>query len=195
MRRSSVIVGVLAIALLAVAVLAAGHRHTPGAGRAAPGPRGTPAVAGTRAAFVFLSRQTTNRCALQATQLLSMPSSGRLQGSCCSPMDEASYARQVRRLRGYANLADIPRDPYDIAASLAQRLLRYDRAISLSAAQRDVYRRAMRMTDEKGPCCCRCWRWDAFRGMAKRLIARRHWNAARLARVITAVDGCGGPRA
>jgi len=51
----------------------------------------------------------------------------------------------------------------------------------------------MRMSPEHGPCCCQCWRWNAFRGLSKYLIHERQWPAARLGRLIGALDGCGGP--
>jgi hypothetical protein len=50
----------------------------------------------------------------------------------------------------------------------------------------------MARTSERGPCCCRCWRWDAFEGLSRYLIADRHWAAGQLARLITDLDGCGG---
>jgi hypothetical protein len=77
--------------------------------------------------------------------------------------------------------------------SLVRRLLRYDETISLSAAQRSIYRRAMNMCEQKGPCCCPCWRWNAFRGLSKHLLVRRRWPAARLAELVDALEGCGGP--
>jgi hypothetical protein len=48
------------------------------------------------------------------------------------------------------------------------------------------------MSREKGPCCCRCWRWTAFEALSKYLVATRGWRPPRLARLIEALDGCGG---
>jgi hypothetical protein len=154
----------------------------------------SPAAAGTPERFAYLARQRSNRCDLQALELMRRNRHGRLQGSCCSPIDEHAYAEQVRALRRYAHIGQIPRDPYDVTVALAQRLLRYQVGIRLSTREGSIYRRGMEMSREKGPCCCRCWRWTAFEGLSKYLIARRGWQPRRLARLIEALDGCGGAR-
>jgi hypothetical protein len=146
----------------------------------------------TPATFAYLTGQHSNRCDLQAAEITRYPASMRIQGSCCSPMDAVTYRRHLQALRPYAQIREIPRNPYDIPARLAQQLLRY-RSTRLSANAQAVYDRAMRRTHEHGPCCCRCWRWEAFKGMSRYLVARRHWQAPQLARLIEAVDGCGGP--
>jgi hypothetical protein len=166
-----------------------------------PGGQGAPAptrsVSGDRptavgAHFAYLTAQHTNRCDLQAQEIMGYAPTQRMQGSCCQTMDERAYRQQLHKLARYRGVSEIPRDPYDISALLAQRLLRYDRTIRLDAAQRATYRRAMRISDQKGPCCCRCWRWQAFAGMAKHLIVARRWSAPQVARAIDAVEGCGG---
>jgi hypothetical protein len=123
---------------------------------------------------------------------MSYPPGQRLQGSCCSPMNLTRYERQVAALRRYAAIPQIPSDPYDIPAGLAQRLVRYQRSIQLTSAQRGVYQAAMQQTSEHGPCCCHCWRWTAFGGLSEYLITQRHWPAGRLAALIGDLDGCGG---
>ncbi len=116
-----------------------------------------------------------------------------MQGSCCFPMNLGAYKSQVRGLRAYAAVSEIPRDPYDVPVSLAKTLLAYDRAISLSPAQTQIYSRAMHMSRLKGPCCCRCWRWYAFRGLSKHLIADLRWRPAPIATMVDLLEGCGGP--
>jgi hypothetical protein len=153
------------------------------------------ATAGTTARFAFLARRTTNSCGLEPAVLERMPGRMRLQGSCCFPMNEAAYQSQVRRLRAYATIPQIPADPYDVPVTLAKRLLSYDRAIRLGPGQARTYSRAMRISTLKGPCCCHCWRWEAFRGLSRYLIADRRWGAPQLARVIDLLEGCGGPAA
>jgi hypothetical protein len=148
--------------------------------------------AGSHARFVFLASRRSNQCGLQAAALDRYSGRDRLQGSCCSAMDEHAYRAQVERLRAYRGVAPIPPDPYDIAIPLVRRLLRYDRSISLSRAQRRTYARAMALSEQKGPCCCPCWRWSAFRGLAKYLIAARRWPPRRLATLIDLLEGCGG---
>jgi hypothetical protein len=108
-------------------------------------------------------------------------------------MNRAGYRSQVSGLRGFHAPSEAPSDPYDVSAALAKKLLAYERAIALTPAQQTTYRRAMSMTGEHGPCCCPCWRWHAFAGLSKELIARRRWTAPRLARLISLLDGCGGP--
>jgi hypothetical protein len=105
-------------------------------------------------------------------------------------MDLAAYKSQVQGLRAYESISAIPRDPYDVPVSLAKRLLAYDRTIRLSPSQAQTYSRAMRMSREKGPCCCRCWRWYAFRGLSKHLIADLSWRPPSIAAVIDLVEGC-----
>ena len=154
---------------------------------------GASAIAGSKSRFEFLAGQSSNSCTLDPVVLERMPSTMRLQGSCCSPMNLSAYRMQVKGLLAYQRVWQIPRDPYDIPVVLAKRLLAYDRALSLSVAQARVYERAMRSSREQGPCCCHCWRWDAFRGLSKYLIIERGWRAHAIATVIDLLDGCGGP--
>jgi len=152
-----------------------------------------PTAAGSTARFAFLARQTSNSCGLEPAAVERMPGRMRLQGSCCFPMNLAAYRSQVRGLRAYASVPQIPADPYDVPVSLAKRMLAYDRTVHLTLAQARVYARAMRMSREKGPCCCRCWRWNAFRGLSEHLIADLQWRSGAVAEVIDLVEGCGGP--
>jgi hypothetical protein len=193
----------LAAALLAVPVLAGasagwalssggdGHRSTRTAPKLAAASE-APATAGTAARFAFLSKQTSNSCGLEPAALARMPDRMRLQGSCCFPMAFSRYRSQVSRLVADRRIRQIPRDPHDVRVSQAKRLLSYERTIRLSAGQERTYRRAMRMSSLKGPCCCHCWRWDAFRGLSEYLIADRGWPAARIARLTELLEGCGG---
>ena len=150
-------------------------------------------ISRTTRTFAFLARQTSNSCGLEPTALATMPDRMRLQGSCCFPMNRAAYRGQVRGLRAYSNISAIPQDPYDVPISLAKRLLDYDQTIRLNPAGARTYARAMRMSSTKGPCCCGCWRWYAFRGLSKYLIADLAWRPAAVAAVIDLVEGCGGP--
>jgi hypothetical protein len=154
----------------------------------------TPSADPLRARFVFLSHQTSNRCTLQPAEVMRMAPTARLQGSCCAPMAYADYVKQIRGLKAYADVREIPPDPYNVEVRLAQRLFGFDKTYSLDADQQAVYDQAMRMADEHDPCCCRCWRYVAFRGQAKELLARRRYTAAQIAHVWDLEDGCGsGP--
>lgn len=106
-------------------------------------------------------------------------------------MDYRQYRQQIEGLAAYRNMSEVPRDPYDVQVGLARRLVAYD-AIRLSPAQQFVYGEAVARSHEKGPCCCHCWRWTAFRGQAKFLITRHHSPAAEVARLWNLEDGCGG---
>jgi hypothetical protein len=193
-RRRSV-AGAIVVSALAAGVLVAvagdgDRRERSDAAASAAGAR---APAGSRARFAYLAAQRSNVCGLQAKAIMRRRDGGALRGSCCSAMDAHAYREQVRQLRGFPRLPEIPRDPYDVSVALTKRLLRLDATVSLTPGQRSTYRRAMRMSDQKAPCCCPCWRWNAFRGLSRFLIARRRWPAARLARLIDALEGCGGP--
>ena len=121
-----------------------------------------------------------------------MPESARIQGACCSAMDFQSYQYQIDGLKKYANVPQIPSDPYDVPVSLAKQLFEYGKTIQLTSDQQAIYDQATQMADEKGPCCCHCWRWIAFEGQAKYLISELHWSAQQVADVWDLEDGCGG---
>mgnify|MGYP001474915526 CR=1 FL=1 len=152
-----------------------------------------PAAAGIHARFAFLARQKSNVCGLQPSAIMGMSGPRRLQGSCCFPMSLGAYRSQVAGLRSYAKLSVIPADPYDVPVSLAKLLVAYDRTIQLTPTQARTYAHAMRMSSLKGPCCCHCWRWTAFRGLSRYLISRRHWSTRPVARLTELLEGCGGP--
>ena len=144
------------------------------------------------ARFAVLNHRHSNQCALRPQSVESLAVRGRLQGSCCTPMLFAHYVRQVRGLAAYRAVPEIPRDPYDIPVAQARQLLGDDRQITLTAEQRAIYRKAMKLADEHGPCCCHCWRWTTFEGQAKYLIAKRAYSPREIATVWDLEDGCGG---
>ena len=148
--------------------------------------------AGSQTAFNYLSQQRTNACSLQPEVVLAYLDDVHIQGSCCAPMDLHRYQEQVEGLRRYTNIPQIPQDPYDMPAALVKELLGYQSSIHLTAQQQAVYDEAMTLSDEGGPCCCRCWRWYAFEGMGKYLITQRGWDAQQLAELWSLTDGCGG---
>lgn len=149
---------------------------------------------GSVQAFSYLSQQTSNSCNLQAATVQTYPDGTRIQGACCNPLDQTTYQNQVKELNAYKDIPEIPKDPYDIPASLAKQLLGYDSSIKLDAAQQATFDKAMSMTPDKAPCCCKCWRWYAHSGLAKHLITARGFKAEEVGRVVAAVNGCGGKR-
>ena len=182
---------IIALAAIVIASAAAGILLLQHGGGNGDG--GKMAAVTQDAGFVALSAANTNRCDLAAAEVRSMPDGMRLQGACCTAMDRSSYQGQLRGLRGYARRERgvVPPDPYDVPVPLAKRLLAY-RTITLDDSQQAVYDRARRKSDVGGPCCCQCWRWQAFDGQARFLITRRHYSASRVAQVWDLEEGCGG---
>src|SRR4051794_34260868 len=66
------------------------------------------AAPGTKAEVTYLAAQTGSTCNLQPATVKSYPGNGRIQGSCCSPMDWDHDREQVRDLRRYHAIAAIP---------------------------------------------------------------------------------------
>lgn len=142
--------------------------------------------------FEFLSRNGNSSCSRSfQDSIADMPADARLQGSCCSEMDLHRYGEQVAGLKQYNRIADIPPDPYDVAAPLAHKLvLAYEQPLAPEQQQR--YDLAMETSNEKGPCCCQCWRWEVFGGLGKLLIRERGFTGEQVAQVWNLSDGCGG---
>jgi len=140
--------------------------------------------------FNLLSNSRTNFCA--GPEIINVSNTDRLQGSCCSAMDLHRYEEQVIGLQKYSNIDKIPSDPYDIPKSLAEELLNYQKTIKLNPEQQLIYDRAVKLSHEGGPCCCKCWRWYAFEGLAKYLIIEYGFNSEQIAEIWDLEDGCGG---
>lgn len=125
-----------------------------------------------------------------------MPDTMRLQGSCCSPMSPHRYKEQVEGLEKFKsvdgqNIAEIPDDPYDIPASLAKKLKGYYE-LELTPEEQEAYEYAMAHSNEKGPCCCMCWRWYVYGGLGKYLIKNYKFTGEQVTEVWNLSDGCGG---
>lgn len=142
--------------------------------------------------FEFLSKHGNSTCSAVFTESIAkMPVTARLQGSCCAPMDRHRYGEQIEALKKYAAIPEIPSDPYDIAAGAAQRAMSvYD--LALSPDEQRAYQYAMDNSDEKGPCCCQCWRWRVYGGLAKFLIREHRFTGEQLVDVWNLSSGCGG---
>ena len=121
-----------------------------------------------------------------------MSDEARIQGSCCGPMDLHRYQEQIEGLKRFAGISQIPEDPYDVPVSLAKQLFEFQKTILLTSGQQAVYDQAVTLSEEGGPCCCRCWRWTAFEGQAKYLITELDWPAEQIAGLWDLEDGCGG---
>ncbi|MBI3573857.1 hypothetical protein HY090_02300 [Candidatus Kaiserbacteria bacterium] len=144
------------------------------------------------AKFNELSKHGNSSCSRSfADSIDAMPNGARLQGSCCSPMNLRRYEEQIDGLKKYQNISKIPGDPYDIDASLAKNLKsHYDD--TLTPQEQEIYDYAMANSMEKGPCCCKCWRWYVYGGLAKLLIQKYHFTGEQITEVWDLSDGCGG---
>ena len=50
----------------------------------------------------------------------------------------------------------------------------------------------MAHSEEKGPCCCQCWWWKVYGGLAKYFIHNRDFTGPQVTEVWDLSDGCGG---
>ena len=145
--------------------------------------------------FQRLSSSGNSSCAQDfRSSISSMPDNQRLQGSCCSPMVFHRYKEQLEGLKKYKNIPQIPTDPYDIPVSLAKELLTYDKDSTLTADEQKEYDKAMNTSEEKGPCCCKCWRWYVYEGLGKFLIKNHKFTGEQIVDIWNLSDGCGGDR-
>ena len=143
--------------------------------------------------FDYLSKNSNSSCSAGFVDSISrMNDAMRMEGSCCSPMVEAKYNEQVEGLKKYKDISEIPADPYNIPIPQVKQMLGWQKTIQLTADQQTIYDGAMRMSMEHGPCCCHCWHWLAYEGLAKRLITKYNYTSKEVATVWDLSDGCGG---
>ncbi len=146
-----------------------------------------------KARFQSLSQHGNVECSVQFEKsIATMPLDAKLQGSCCAPMDEARYREQIEALKKYADIAEVPPDPYDIPAPLAHRLMGYY-TLALNKEEQATYDYAMEHSDMQGPCCCKCWRWNVYGGLGKYLIRVHRYTGQQLVDLWNVGQGCGGP--
>ncbi len=143
------------------------------------------------ARFEYLSKQGTNSCGGGKDVVKSLADDGSMQGSCCGAMSLHSYEEQIEGLKKYTDYDIIPPDPYDVAVDWAKEMIAYSEAKILSPEQQAIYDAAMEMSEE-GPCCCKCWHWYAYEGLAKKLIIDDNFSAEQIAEVWDLSDACGG---
>jgi len=142
--------------------------------------------------FQLLSTKGNSSCSGAFNDSISsLTSNSRLQGSCCSPMNWHRYKEQVEGLKKYKDISVIPPDPYDIDAELAKKMKNHYED-TLTSKQQKAYDYAMENSDEKGPCCCKCWRWYVYGGLGKYLIKEMAYTGKQLTEVWNLSDGCGG---
>lgn len=146
--------------------------------------------------FEDLSEKTTNSCGGGEQAVYALPEDGHLQGSCCEAMDAHSYEEQITALEEvYGEYDIIPSDPYDVPVAWARQMIEYGDATALTREQQAIYDKAMKISKEGGPCCCVCWHWHAYEGLAKHLIINERFSAEQIAEVWDFSDACGGEHA
>lgn len=146
-------------------------------------------IEGTYERFLVLSEGKTNFCA--GPNIVEKVDSERLQGSCCSPMDFHRYEEQIESLKKYSDYKVIPTDPYDVSKEWAKEFIEfYD--TKLTDEQQKIYDEAVEVSHEGGPCCCKCWHWYAYGGLAKHLIINENFTSEQIAEVWDISDACGG---
>ena len=144
--------------------------------------------------FNLLSKNGNSSCSTSFQKSIpNMSTISSLQGSCCSEMTFNRYSEQIAGLKKYASITDIPPDPYDLPAGLAAKLLASDE-LALSPSEQQAYDYAMTHSEEKGPCCCQCWRWHVYGGLAKLLIHEHGFTGEQITEVWNLSDGCGGDK-
>ena len=208
-RRSKVLLGSGALALVAAlvgftAIKPGGHSHArssvmmnmPGSDAKPAGPAAvTPAI---RRTFSLLSAAHTDACDHMGDkagidrEMNAMAADSRLQGACCAPMNLANYTRQTTALKKYADILEIPPDPYDVPVASARQMLGFYDTINLNTAQQAVFSDAQSHTEDRGWCCCQCWVWYTHAGLARFLIARHNFSSAQVVEVTNLEDCCGG---
>lgn len=150
------------------------------------------AQAGTAEKFNYLSTNGNSNCSAQFRDSIpSLPATARIQGSCCGPMALHRYKEQVEGLKEFAQFPEIPPDPYDIDPGFAVRMVK-EYKTELNHVNLAKYNAAMEASEEGGPCCCKCWRWEVLGGMGKVLVRDRNMDSKTLARIWDLTDGCGG---
>ncbi|TSC91171.1 MAG: hypothetical protein G01um10142_110 [Parcubacteria group bacterium Gr01-1014_2] len=147
--------------------------------------------------FEELSQNGNSSCsATFKDSIATMSDKARLKSSCCSPMSIHRYSEQVEGLEKFKlissqNIPEIPDDPYDIEARLAKQLISYY-DIELTPEEQTAYDYAMLNSSEKGPCCCKCWRWYVYGGLAEFLIQNHDFTGEQITELWNLSDGCGG---
>jgi hypothetical protein len=144
------------------------------------------------ARFQALASEGNSSCSsIFKDSISSMSDESRIKGSCCSPMSWHRYEEQVEGLKRFSEISEIPPDPYDIDAKIAKKMEKYY-DVELTNEEQKVYDYAVANSDEKGPCCCKCWRWYVYGGLAKFLIKEKGFSGEQITEVWNLSDGCGG---
>ena len=142
--------------------------------------------------FDYLSTNGNSACSMSfKDSITTMADSEHIIGSCCSKMLMHRYQEQVSGLEKYKDIKEIPPDPYNVDAGLAKEMMSYYDA-PLGSEEQAAYDYAMENSHEKGPCCCKCWRWFVYGGLGKYLIKEYKFTGEQITEIWDLSDGCGG---
>lgn len=115
-----------------------------------------------------------------------------LGDQCCGTIkDLTEYNKQLKGLKQFSNISDIPQNPYIIPVAYAKEMMRYDQETVLTSDQQSTLEQATKLSKEGGPCCCKCWHWYFNEGIAKKLIIEHNFNAQQAANFYDLSDICG----
>jgi len=115
-----------------------------------------------------------------------------LGGQCCGAlMDVNKYYMQIEGLKKYSYIPDIPLDPYNVSIEIAKKWIDYDYNTVLNEQQQKILDEAAYVSEEGGPCCCRCWHWYVNEGIAKYVIINYDFTAKQIAEYYDLSDICG----
>ncbi|MHB8546234.1 MAG: hypothetical protein ACYDAJ_05660 [Nitrosotalea sp.] len=113
-------------------------------------------------------------------------------GQCCGAVtDTKKYNAQIEGLRQFAYIPDVPSNPYDIPVVQVKKMLAYDTSMILTSEENATLTKAAKMSDEGGPCCCKCWHWYFNEGVAKEMITEYHFTSKQVADFYNLSDTCG----
>lgn len=187
------VLGVVAVAVFA-GVRVRSLRHVAMSSEQAPAVRVAQAV---QDHFNYLSKNGNSSCATSfMDKMKSMDDGEHLRGSCCSAMQLDRYNEQVTGLQAFKaavgpTTPELPADPYDIPAGFAKQMAAYYDT-KLSPGEQATYDYAMQHSNEKGPCCCQCWRWFVTGGLGKYVISTYKFTGEQVTQLWNLLDGCGG---
>lgn len=113
-------------------------------------------------------------------------------GQCCGVVnDTKKYHEQIEGLKKFSYISDVPTDPYDIPMVQVKKMLAYDANTILTSEENSTLTVAAKMSDEGGPCCCKCWHWYFNEGVAKEMITEYNFTSKQVSNFYDLSDTCG----
>jgi hypothetical protein len=113
-------------------------------------------------------------------------------GQCCGAVYSVTMVnKQIDGLKKFSFIPNVPPNPYNISVQQVKKMLAYDRNTSLTSEQQKILEQAAKLSEDGGPCCCRCWHWYFNEGVAKELITTYNFDAEQVAEFYNLSDTCG----